>query len=109
GVLSASGLRHPAGTPGDVHGPTVPGSALCAMSVRNGVSKCKNVARTGTGVARLPSTRPVFVTYCGRPRAGPGMNLPYGSAAIIGMLVESVSTRSRLSLAAAWILAGFHV
>ena len=37
------------------------------------------------------------VTYCGRPRAGPGMNLPYGSAAIIGMLVTSLSTSSRPS------------
>ena len=33
------------------------GSALCAMSVRNGVSKCATFAGTGTGLARLPSTR----------------------------------------------------
>ena len=48
-----------------------PGSALCAMSVRNGVSKYRTFAGTGTGVARLPSTRPVLVTYCGSPRSGP--------------------------------------
>ena len=46
------------------------------------------LAGTGTGLARLPSTRPVAVTYCGRPRAGPGMKLPYGSAASIGTLSD---------------------
>jgi hypothetical protein len=80
------------------------GSALCAMSVRNGVSKCSTSAGTATGAAVSPSTRPVRVTYCGRPRAGPGMNLPYGSAAIIGMLVTSASTSRSPSSVAAWAL-----
>src|SRR3954452_12977193 len=109
GVLSGSGLRQPAGTPADVQGPTVPGSALCEMSVRNGVSKCTTFDGTGTGLAVLPSTRPVFVTYCGSPRAGPGMNLPYGSAAIIGTFVTSVSLSSRPSFVAACCLTAAHV
>ena len=79
------------------------------MSVRNGVSKCRTLAGTGTGRGELPSTRPVVVTYCGRPRAGPGMNLPYGSAQIIGMLVTSLSVSSRPSFSAACFLTAAQV
>src|SRR4029077_6646403 len=104
------GLRHPAGEPeaNVVHGPTLPGSALCATSVRNGVSKCNTFAGSGTGAPKLPSTRPVAVTYCGRPRAGPGMNLPYGSAASIGMFVTSISRNCRPSVPAACALTLAH-
>ena len=70
------------------------------MSLRNAVSMRRTSAGAGTGVARLPSTRPLCVTYCGRP-LGPGMKLPYGSAAIIGMLLTSRSTNCRPSLVAA--------
>ena len=69
-------------------GPAGLGSALCAMSVRNGVSKCRAFAGTGTGLARLPSTRPVVGHVLRQAACGPGMNLPYGSAAIIGMFVH---------------------
>ena len=69
----------------------------------------RTFAGTATGLARLPSTRPVAVTYCGRPRSGPGMNLPYGSAAIIGMLVTSVSSSCRPSFSAACFLTDAHV
>ena len=106
GVLSASGTGMTGEPPvwlgcGD-------GSALCAMSVRNGVSKCSTLTGTGTGMAMLPSTRPVVVTYCGSP-FGPGLNLPYGSTASIGMFVTSVSTSARPSRLAACCLTAFQV
>ena len=92
GVSSASGAGATGGVAGLLSLSCGDGSALCAMSVRNGVSKRSTLLGTGTGAARLPSTRPVLVTYCGSPRAGPGMNLPYGSVASIGTLVTSRST-----------------
>src|SRR6185436_19039933 len=55
------------------------------------------------GLVVLPSTRPLLVTYCGSPRAGPGMKLPYGSAATIGTFVTSLSTSSSPSM----VLASF--
>src|SRR3954462_11164221 len=79
------------------------------MSVRNGVSKCFTFAGTGTGAAVLPSTSPVAVTYCGSPRAGPGRNFPYGSAAIIGTFVTSVSASWSPSTSAACFLTDAHV
>ena len=71
-VVSASGVGATGGVAGLWSVSCGAGSALWAMSVRNGVSKCVTLAGTGTGLARLPSTRPVSVTYCGSPLAGRG-------------------------------------
>src|SRR4029079_10629552 len=84
------------------------GVALWAMSLRNAVSMCKTSTGARTGAARLPSTNPVAVTYCGRPW-GPGVKLPYGSDAIIGMLLTSRSTNCKPSLVAACFLIIAHV
>src|SRR5215218_93049 len=107
-VSSSSGLGAVGGVDGLWSRSAGLGSALCAMSVRKGVSKWSASAGTGTGLARSPSTSPLLVTYCGRP-FGPGMNLPYGSAAIIGMFVTSASTSLRPSSLAAWYLTVAHV
>ena len=74
---------------------------------------CRSAGRSpapGPGLARLPSTsgRSV-VTYCGRPRAGPGMNLPYGSVASIGMFETSLSDSCRPSIVAACFLTDAQV
>ena len=116
--MSASGCSGTGGVARLLSSSKVPGAALCAMSTRKPslqlapaaqVTTCLAFAGTGTGLARLPSTRPVSVTYCGSPRAGPGMNLPYGSTAIIGMFTTSWSTSFRPSLAAASCLTSAHV
>ncbi len=66
------------------------------------------------GVAMQPSTRvgvpsaAIAVTSCGRP-LGPGMNLPYGSARIIGMLSPSRSSRMRPSFTRACSCAASQV
>ena len=75
-VVSESGVGATGGVPGLWSVSTGLGSALCAMSVRNGVSKYSTFAGTGTGAAVSPSTSPVLVTYWGSPRSGPGRNLP---------------------------------
>src|SRR4051794_1764395 len=84
-TVSASGMSTTGGVAGLLSVSTGLGSALCAMSVRNGVSKCSASSGTGTGLTVSPSTRtssavlgrpsgPV-VTYWGSPWSGPGMNL----------------------------------
>src|SRR4051794_5192701 len=89
------------------------------MSVANGVSKYTTSLGTGTGLAVSPSTSTSsvvpalpsgpLVTYCGSPRSGPGMNLPYGSTASIGTFVTSRSTSLSPSTCSAWSLSDAQV
>src|SRR3954449_4900259 len=114
GVLSASGTGATGGVAGLLSVSCGDGSALCAMSPTNGVSKCTTFAGTGTGLAVLPSTSVTtpaafLVTYCGSPRAGPGRYLPYGSVASIGMLSRSMSASLRPSRWAACSLTDAQV
>ncbi len=75
-VVSASGRGATGGVAGLWSVSCRVGSALCAMSVRNGVSKCSVSAGTATGFARSPSTRPDLVTYCGQAAGRAGDELP---------------------------------
>ena len=56
-VVSRSGVGKTGGVAGLLSLSCADGSALCAMSVRNGVSKYRPSARTGTGAAVSPSPR----------------------------------------------------
>ena len=88
----------------------VVGTALCAMSFRNAVSMRSALRRhrDGRGRRGCPRRRPAAVRTAAGP-FGPGMKLPYGSAAIIGMLSTSVSTSCRPSMVAACSLISAQV